>query len=132
MLVVDDDLRTAQRLAKMLREDGFEVEVARDGAAAIARFTRDPVPAVLVTELEIPHVGGVAVARFARSQRPGLPLFVVTVAPNLVNSDDFGSPPPLLFTKPVAYAAFRDALEVSLRPDGARRPTSDLGPVPPT
>jgi len=33
VLLVDDELRTTRRLAAMLREDGFAVEIARDGAA---------------------------------------------------------------------------------------------------
>ncbi len=44
VLLVDDDLRTTRRLAEMLREDGLTVEIARDGAAAIARFTHTQFP----------------------------------------------------------------------------------------
>ena len=110
VLLVDDDLRTSRRLAEMLREDGLTVEVARDGAAAIARFTHAPVPDALVTELTTAHADAASVSRFARAQRPGLPVLVVTGYPNLFHADAFGGAPPLLFTKPVDYSKLRDAL----------------------
>ncbi|MEI9941921.1 MAG: response regulator [Pseudomonadota bacterium] len=115
VLLVDDDLRTTRRMADMLREDGFAVEIARDGAAAIARLSRSPAPDALVTELTTAHADGVALGRFARSQRPGLPVLVLTGYPHLLEPDAFaGGPPALLFTKPVDYAALKAALRDAL------------------
>jgi len=115
VLLVDDDLRTTRRMADMLREDGFAVEIARDGAAAVARLARSPVPDALVTELTTAHADGVAIGRFARNQRPGLPVLVLTGYPNLFDPNAFsGGPPASLFTKPVDYAALREALRDAL------------------
>jgi DNA-binding NtrC family response regulator len=116
VLLVDDDLRTTRRMADMLREDGFTVEIARDGAAAVARLSRSPVPDALVTELTTAHADGLAIGRFARNQRPGLPVLILTGYPHLFVPEAFaGGPPALLLTKPVDYAvlsaALRDALE---------------------
>jgi len=111
VLLVDDDLRTTRRMADMLREDGFAVEIARDGAAAVSRLSRSPVPDALVTELTTAHVGGIAIGRFARSQRPGLPVLVLTGYPNLFEPNAFGGGPPAqLFTKPVEYSELKEAL----------------------
>ncbi len=115
VLLVDDDLRTTRRMADMLREDGFAVEIARDGAAAVARLSRSPVPDALVTELTTAHADGVAIGRFARNQRPGLPVLVVTGYPNLFDPNAFsGGPPATLFTKPVDYASLKAALRDAL------------------
>jgi len=115
VLLVDDDLRTTRRMAQMLREDGFAVEIARDGAAAVARLSRSPVPDALVTELTTAYADGLAVGRFARNQRPGIPVLVLTGYPNLFHADAFaGGPPATLFTKPVDYAALRSALRDAL------------------
>jgi CheY-like chemotaxis protein len=116
VLLVDDDLRTTRRLADMLREDGLAVEIARDGAAAIARFTHLPLPDALVTELTTAHVDAASVSRFARSQRPGLSVLVVTGYPNLFQPHNFGGTAPLLFTKPVDYVKLKDALIEALVP----------------
>jgi len=115
VLLVDDELRTTRRMADMLREDGFDVEIARDGAAAVARLARSPVPDALVTELTTAHVDGMAIGRFARNRRPGLPVLVLTGYPNLFLPNAFdGGPPALLFTKPVNFAALSGALRDSL------------------
>lgn len=114
MLVVDEDPRTARRLAQMLREDGYDAEVAFDGSAAIARFTRSPLPEALVTALRMPNVDGLAVMRYARSQKPGVPIFVVTGYPHLMSSAPFEDPRPLLFTKPVVYDELENALGAAL------------------
>jgi len=127
VLLVDDDLRTTRRMADMLREDGFAVEIARDGAAAVARLSRSPVPDALVTELTTAHADGMAIGRFARNQRPGMPVLVLTGYPNLFHADAFaGGPPAALFTKPVEYAALRSALRDALESSQAseRRKTS--------
>ena len=115
VLLVDEDLRTSRRLAEMLREDGLSVEIARDGAAAIARFTHAPIPDALVTELTTAHVDATSVSRFARAQRPGLPVFVVTGYPNLFRAENFGGALARLFTKPVDYSKLRDALIEALQ-----------------
>lgn len=111
VLLVDDDTRTARLLAHMLREDGFDVELAWDGATAIGRLTRQPLPDVLVTDLHMPHVDGMAVTQYARSRQPRLPVFIVTGHPNLAaRLDPSFDPSPVVFTKPLDYALFTDEL----------------------
>ena len=44
VLVVDDDERTARLLARLLTEDGFDVEVVTDGVAAMARLSNGEGP----------------------------------------------------------------------------------------
>src|SRR5262245_14724103 len=82
ILVVDDDVRTARLLARMLREDGFEAEFAPDGATAIGRLAHHPMPDVLVTDLRMPHASGVTVARYARSREATLPIVMITGYPD--------------------------------------------------
>ena len=60
VLLVDGDFRTSQRLAALLSEDGYEVEVARDAASAIVRLGRAPLPDTLITELKVPLGDGAA------------------------------------------------------------------------
>jgi len=68
----------------MLREDGYDVELAFDGATAIARLSRDPVPQMLLTDFRMPHVDGNAVAQYARSRLPSMPIVFVTSYPDLL------------------------------------------------
>jgi two-component system response regulator MprA len=111
VLLVDHDVRTTRTLAQMLEEDGYRVERVADGAAAVGRLARDPLPDVLVTEITIPHVDGVAVARYARSRRSDIPVIYVTNHPDLVGRTPWTlSPPPLVLTKPLDYDEFANAL----------------------
>ncbi|MDB5214303.1 MAG: hypothetical protein JWO86_2230 [Myxococcaceae bacterium] len=106
VLIVDDDARSASLLARMLRGDGYETEVANDGASAIARLTRDPLPDAVISELHLPHADGLAVARYARSRRPGTAILFLTAHPHALESTAaWSGAPVLLLTKPVDYAA---------------------------
>lgn len=116
ILVVDDDARTARLLVRMLREDGYEAELAVDGAGAIGRLARPPLPDALVTDLKLPYADGIAVARYAQSQRPHLPVFVITGHPEfMTGSEGAFDPPPVVFTKPIDYADFTDHLSQLFR-----------------
>jgi two-component system response regulator MprA len=110
ILLVDDDVRSTRILARMLREDGFDVELAIDGAAAIGRIARSPLPDVLVTDLRMPHADGMAVVRYARSRRADLPVLIVTGYPNLVPPGDALDPAPTVLSKPLDYARLHEEL----------------------
>lgn len=111
LLLVDDDMRSARVLAKLLREDGFVVDVAPNGAAAIGKLSRPQLPDVLLLGLRLLHSDSVAVIRFARSRKPLLPVFVMIghVSP-LRESMGPMEPPLAIFTKPIDYAALQEAL----------------------
>jgi CheY-like chemotaxis protein len=105
VLVVDHDARSASVLARLLRADGFDTEVTTDGAAALARLTRNPVPEALVTDFHLPHADGLAVGRYARSRRTAMPIFMVTGHPSSLASAAGPLDEPIeLLTKPLDYA----------------------------
>src|SRR5262249_3795971 len=83
---------------------GFEVELAIDGATAIGRLARGPVPDILVTDLRMPYADGCAVAEYGRARRPGLPIFIVTGYPEqMTELERSMKPPPTVLPKPVGY-----------------------------
>ena len=107
VLLVEDEAQSANALARLLRDDGYEVEVLYDGAAAIGRLTRDPLPDALVTDLCIPHVDGLAVARYARARKPSMLLVFLTSYPQLLPSRDGERfrPDAFVHTKPLDYSS---------------------------
>lgn len=111
VLIVDDDGRSARKLAQMLREDGYDVEVATDGAAAIGRLSRSPLPNILLTDLNLPYADGTAVACYARSLRSDIPVFVITGYPQRATQLKALAPEPVVFTKPLAYEDLTAALK---------------------
>ena len=123
ILLVDDDARSGHILARMLREDGYAAELALDGPTAIARLSREPVPDVLVTEMNLPIVDGLTVARYARSRRAAFPVLVVTGYPELARAPHIVGAPPLVFTKPLDYRQLAAALRRSLHVPASRPPS---------
>jgi DNA-binding response OmpR family regulator len=104
LLLVEDDRRTARRLASMLEEDGFVVEVLHDGRDAIDRIDRGPAPDVIITDLILPRAGGIAVLSAARGRWRDIPVLFVTGHPELLASPPVPfSPEPVVFTKPLSY-----------------------------
>lgn len=124
VLVVDDDARTARRLATMLREDGFEAEVAIDGAGAIGRLSRTPQPDALVTDLRMPHADGSSVVQYARSKQPSLPVIVVTGYPQMVGNLDRLRPMVVVLPKPITYDDLLNRLTDAIEraPENAVKP----------
>jgi two-component system response regulator MprA len=111
VLVVEDDVSDARILAQLLREDGYDVEVVVDGAAAIGRLARAPGPEVLLVDYNLPHADGLAVASFARSRDPGVEVMVLTGYPEIVaRVGDHPGAVRAVFTKPLAYADLTRAL----------------------
>jgi len=103
VLLVDGDLRTGQRLAELLRQDGFEVEAVRDGSEAVVRLAEREVPDTLITELRLPVGDGPTVARYARARDAAVRVIVLTRFANLVVPATFGAPPPIVLEKPLDY-----------------------------
>lgn len=115
LLIVDDDARSASLLGRLLRADGFDTEVTTDGAAALARLTRNPVPDALITDFHLAHADGLAVGRYARSRRAAMPIFVVTGDPGSVaRADDPPGEPMVLITKPIDYAELVARLRMAI------------------
>jgi CheY-like chemotaxis protein len=110
VLLVDADFRTSQRLAGLLEEDGFVVEVVRDGVSAITRLTKPSPPDILITELQLPLSDGVTIARVARAQKSEMQIIVLTRYPNQPLPPAFGPKPPVVLSKPLDYASLLDVL----------------------
>ena len=102
VFVIDDDTRSARLLARLLREDGFAVEVHADGSEALLRLGRAPKPNLIVTDYRMPNADGLAVARYARAQIPEIPVFIITAYPELIDRTADASHAQV-FTKPLSY-----------------------------
>jgi two-component system response regulator MprA len=67
VLVVDDDVLVRRMLTRSLTAEGFEVEGAGDGGAALASVERSA-PDLVVLDVTMPGVDGLAVCRRLRSK----------------------------------------------------------------
>jgi len=71
VLVVDDDMRNAFALSKLLRGRGFTVEIAEDGAKALARIDQSPGLDLVLMDIMMPGMDGYAAITEIR-RRPAL------------------------------------------------------------
>jgi signal transduction histidine kinase/ActR/RegA family two-component response regulator len=78
VLLVDDDPVVREVLATQLADEGYEVDEAGDGAAALALLDRGTPMHMLVSDLAMPGMDGVALIRAAQRRRPGLPAILLT------------------------------------------------------
>jgi two-component system alkaline phosphatase synthesis response regulator PhoP len=76
ILVVEDDGRIAQIARDYLERAGFEVEVAANGARALAS-AREGQPALIVLDLGLPAMDGLAVAATLRRESD-VPIIMLT------------------------------------------------------
>ena len=58
ILVVDDNEALRENLAECLSLEGYSVEEAPDGEAALERLARDPLPDVVIVDLVLPRMDG--------------------------------------------------------------------------
>jgi two-component system response regulator HydG len=114
ILVVDDEPSARSGLEKLLRQDGYEVDAASEGAIALGIASERP-PDVVVTDLKMPKMDGIELLRKLREQDPDLPVIVVTafgdvssaVGAMRAGAEDY-------LTKPVDFDALALAIERAL------------------
>ena len=77
ILVMEDDLSVAQGLEMVLREDGFDVNLAGTGELAMEAF-REKRFDLLVADLRLPDIDGMDVIRRIKEQKPDTEVIVIT------------------------------------------------------
>jgi two-component system response regulator MprA len=77
VLVVDDDPAIRTSLSRALVLEGYTVETANDGNAALSQVISF-VPDVIVLDLMMPNVDGLSVCRVLRSEGNRIPILMLT------------------------------------------------------
>jgi CheY-like chemotaxis protein len=105
-LVVEDDPDTRYAVVAVLRQRGYEVEVAATLGEALVKLERGLPPAAVIVDLRLPDAsGGLLLRRIHREQLPSR-VAVVTGLPNPTSHPDLiRFPPDRVFTKPLDFAA---------------------------
>ena len=92
LLVIDDDRGIRETLGEVLRDEGYTVGLARDGAEALAALADGPAPRLILLDLAMPGMGG---AEFLELQRRdgrlrGIPVVVLSADDRTERGDTAG------------------------------------------
>jgi two-component system response regulator MprA len=77
ILVVDDEPAVRDSLRRALTLEGYEVDLAADGAEALARLSTSP-PEIVLLDVLMPRVDGLEVARRVRAAGNRVPILMLT------------------------------------------------------
>jgi DNA-binding NtrC family response regulator len=77
ILVVDDEVGARTALADMLRDEGFDVEMAADAFKALGKY-EEFAPHVVVTDLQMPGMNGIDLMNKIRSTEDPAAVIVMT------------------------------------------------------
>ena len=78
ILVVDDDADVAWTTAALLKLEGYDTHIAKDGQEAI-ELVRQLQPSVVLMDLGMPHVNGFEAARQIRKQEGGSKILLCAI-----------------------------------------------------
>jgi len=78
ILVVDDERAVRESLRRALELEGYEIELAEDGAQALERLGSEPEPDAMVLDVLMPGVDGLEVSRTVRCNGSKLPILMLT------------------------------------------------------
>jgi two-component system response regulator MprA len=121
ILVVDDEPAVREAVDRALRLEGYDTELAADGAEALEALA-DRAPDALVLDLLMPHVDGLEVCRRLRAAGDRTPVLVLTArdaVPDRVRGLDAGADDYLV--KPFALEELLARLRALLRRGAGER-----------
>src|SRR5438132_11402148 len=106
VLVIEDDDGVSLSVAALLRDEGYAVEVANGGAAAMRRLQRGPLPTLILLDLMMPDMDGIEFRQrqLADPAFAKIPVIILSARPDvgyqaaLLHADDF-------LRKPMSFEA---------------------------
>jgi len=77
ILVADDHALTRETVAKMLRDEGYDVALATDGQEALVLLSTYH-PDLVLTDLSMPRLSGIEVLTGVKRLAPTIPVIIFT------------------------------------------------------
>jgi two-component system response regulator MprA len=78
ILVVDDERAVRESLRRALELEGYEIDLAEDGAEALERLESEVQPDAVILDVLMPRVDGLEVCRRLRAAGKQLPVLMLT------------------------------------------------------
>jgi len=104
VLVVDDDLRARNAVARLLEAEGYDTSMASDGEEATGLLASWR-PDLVLTDLNMPRLDGRGLLERVRQEAPGTPVIVLSAGAGGAAALVLGMGAADFFTKPVQIDA---------------------------
>ncbi len=118
VLLVDDEMKFAQMLAKRLALRGIEAEFVYRGEEAIARVGQGQRFDAAVLDVKMPGMSGIELRRELSRLDPGLKFIFLTGHGSNVDSEVAAAEAPFYLPKPLKIDELIEALERLVDPGG--------------
>jgi adenylate cyclase len=86
LLIVDDDMATIQMVGAMLKQAGYQINVARDGVQALEVVSKSP-PDLIISDIDMPNMGGIDFCRTLKSNPKSREIPVIFLSGNKDTED---------------------------------------------
>jgi CheY-like chemotaxis protein len=90
VLVIDDEPDVVRLIVKILNSRGHVVQVARDGASALARVKHEP-PEVILCDSDLPKIDGAEVCRRLKTDETTADIPLVMMTQEYIDIYDVGA-----------------------------------------
>lgn len=118
VLLAEDDYAFRWALAIELERNGFDLDVAENGAEAVELLEKSGKHCCLIVDLRMPRIGGAELIARAGAVRPHLAIVTVTAYPT--DLAEIPSTVPLtVLQKPIAVEAVRKAVMAACHVSGS-------------
>jgi two-component system response regulator HydG len=126
VLVVDDEATARNGLAKLLEQEGYQVDTAADGVEALAAIS-DNAPALIISDLKMPNMDGMELLKQLHERGIDTPTVVATafgevstaVAAMRAGAEDY-------LTKPIDFDALLLVVERTLQREELKSEAENL------
>jgi two-component system response regulator HydG len=126
ILVVDDEATARNGLAKLLEQEGYQVDTAADGVEALASIS-DNAPALIISDLKMPNMDGMELLKQLHERGIDTPTVVATafgevstaVAAMRAGAEDY-------LTKPIDFDALLLVVERTLQREELKSEAENL------
>jgi CheY-like chemotaxis protein len=99
ILVVEDEAITRKNISQFLREMGYYVDEAKDGAEALDLLNKSRFD-LLLSDVRMPRVDGMIVSSYLRCTSPNTPVIIITGYPDAAVGA-FQAPRVVYMSKPI-------------------------------
>ena len=92
IMLIEDDFMLRAHLAELLMSEGYQVTCAADGAEALMRLVREPLPGAIILDIILPRVNGVSFRQrqMAVPELSRIPTIALTGVKNLGDLEHLG------------------------------------------